>query len=478
MQAAVAGDDIIGTTARRRITRRLIPYLFLLFVIAYLDRVNLGYAALRMTADTGFSDEVYGLGAGIFFIGYFLLEIPGTVMVEIWSARGWVARIMITWGLLAAATAFVHTPGQFYSVRFLLGAAEAGFFPGIIVYLSHWFRRRDRGKAIAFFMAAVPISNVIGAPLSGLLLRVNWLGMAGWRWLFVIEGAPAVLLGVVTIFYLTDWPHQARWLSAAERDWIKAELDAERLVLDAGDKTSGKVSGGASDEASHLSRVVYGLKNRNVILLAMAYFFIVTTAYAFNFWFPTILKRLSGVSDLTVTLLATIPYVAGLAMMLVLAWNSDRTGERRWHAAGPMLLAAVGLFASAAALKASVGLELGMFTLAAAGMYSFYAGFWALPGSLLTGTAAAGAIGLINSVGNLGGFVGPVVIGYLRKRTGGFLPGLACLSLSAVLAAICVLATRLGYAGNKPGIDEGPVKRPGDKGVASQPQAHAEIGPA
>jgi ACS family tartrate transporter-like MFS transporter len=443
MQTGLAGQDIIGRAARRRITRRLMPYLFVLFVVSYLDRVNLGYAALQMTAAVGFSDEVFGLGAGIFFIGYFVLEIPGTVLVETWSARRWIARIMITWGLLAAMMAFVHTPTQFYSVRFFLGAAEAGFFPGIIVYLGHWFRKQDRGKAIALFMAAVPISNVLGAPLSGLLLQSHWLGMAGWRWLFVVEGAPAVVLGIVTIFYLTDRPRQARWLPPAEREWIEEELRTERLTIDA--------AAGAPGGSSLISSVIHGLKQRDVVLLALAYFFIVTTVYGFNFWLPTILKRLSGLPDFTITILATIPYAAGLVTMQILGWTSDRTGERRWHAAGPMFLASVGLLLSAL-LQGSAGLALAMFTVAAAGIYSFFAGFWALPGALLTGTSAAAAIGLINSIGNLGGFVGPVVVGYLKKRTGSFVAGVLYLSLSAVLAAVCVLRTRKSTGlGGRPG---------------------------
>jgi ACS family tartrate transporter-like MFS transporter len=216
MTQAVALPDV-AQRARGRIWRRLIPYLFVLYIIAFLDRVNVGYAALEMTKDLGFTAEVYGLGAGIFFIGYFLLEIPGSILVETWSARGWIARIMISWGLLAALMGFVHTTRQFYWIRFLLGAAEAGFFPGIIIYLSHWFRSEDRAKAVALFMAAIPIANIFGSPLSGLILGVNWFGRAGWRWLFILEGMPAVLFGIITIFYLTDHPHQARWLSVDER---------------------------------------------------------------------------------------------------------------------------------------------------------------------------------------------------------------------------------------------------------------------
>jgi ACS family tartrate transporter-like MFS transporter len=431
--------------------RRIMPYLFGLFVIAYLDRVNLGYAKLQMSAATGFSESVFGFGAGIFFIGYFILEIPGTILVEKWSARRWIARIMITWGFFASAMAFVHTRHQFYLVRFLLGASEAGFFPGLIVYLGHWFRRRDRGRAIALFMAAVPISNLIGAPVSGLLLQTHWLGLAGWRWVFLVEGIPAVIFGIVTIFYLTDRPRQARWLSPDEQEWIEAALESERQEIAAGAPFSDvalpvtnalKPSQVIQFALAYFVRVVTNaLKQREVVLLALAYFFMVTVVYGFNFWLPSILKRLSGLSDLTVTFLTVIPYAVGLIAMLILASSSDRTGERRWHAAGPMMIAAVGLFTSAL-LQNHAGLALSMFSLAAAGIYGYFAGFWALPGSLLTGAAGAAAIGLINSVGNLGGFVGPSIVGYVKDRTGSYAGGVFYLSMSAIVASICVLAVR------------------------------------
>src|SRR5713101_1264845 len=218
----------IAERAHKRIAHRLLPYLFVLYIIAYLDRVNLSYAALDMTGALGFTPEVYGFGAGIFFFGYFLLEIPGAILVERWSARAWIARIMISWGIIAIFTGFIRTPHQFYAIRFLLGASEAGFFPGIVVYLSHWFRYEDRAKAMAMFMAAQPISNIIGSPVSGLLLGIHWLGIAGWRWLFILEGIPAVLFGIITIFYLTDWPHQAKWLAQDEKQWISGELEREK----------------------------------------------------------------------------------------------------------------------------------------------------------------------------------------------------------------------------------------------------------
>ena len=403
------------------------PYLFFLYLIAYLDRVNVGYAALQMKGDLGFTDAILGFGAGIFFIGYVLLEIPGTILVEKWSARGWIARIMISWGIVAILMGFIETKFQFYLLRFLLGVAEAGFFPGIIVYLSHWFRYEDRAKVLGLFMAAQPISNIIGSPVSGVLLGVNWLSIPGWRWLFIIEGAPALIFGVVTVFYLTDWPHQARWLPDDEREWLTSELEREKQ---------------AKQRVRSYS-IWQAFRHREVVLLTLAYFFMAATVYGFNFWLPTIIKRLSGSSNLRVSVISAIPYCAGLLAILVTGWSSDKTKERRWHAALPMIIASIGLFLGILERDHLV-LAVSMFCLAAVGLYGYLPGFWALPTSFLTGTAAAASIGLINSVGNLGGFMGPSIVGYVSKATDSFLGGVVCLSLSALVAAALVLSLRTG----------------------------------
>jgi ACS family tartrate transporter-like MFS transporter len=415
----------VAYRARRRIVRRLIPFLFLLYIINYLDRVNVSYAALEMTKDLNFTPEVLGFGAGIFFAGYFLLEIPGTLLIELWSARAWIARIMITWGIVAVMMGFMNSATQFYWLRLVLGAAEAGFFPGIIVYLTHWFRYQDRAKAVALFMAAVPLSNFLGSPVSGLLLGVKWLGLAGWRWLFIMEGAPAIVLGVVTIFYLTDWPHQAKWLAQDEREWITTELEKEKQIT----------------TAAHSFRVWEALKHREVRLLALAYFFIITGLYGFNFWLPTIVKALSGLPNFAVTLISALPYLIGFVALLLVGVSSDRSGERRWHTAGPMLVAGAGLLLSAAS-QSSAPLAVAMFCIAAAGLYSFFPAFWALPTTFLTGSAAAASIGLINSIGNLGGFAGPYVVGYLNNKTNSFLGGMVYLSLSAIVGAALILTLR------------------------------------
>jgi ACS family tartrate transporter-like MFS transporter len=419
------GLDAVAERARRRISLRVIPYVFILYIIAFLDRVNVGYAALQMADDLGFSAEVFGFGAGIFFFGYVILEIPGSVIVERWSARKWIARIMISWGILAIMMAFVRTSTQFYWVRFLLGAAEAGFFPGLIVYLSHWFRYEDRAKAVALFMAAIPVSNLLGSPISGLLLGVHWLNQPGWRWLFIVEGIPAVIFGFVTIYYLTDWPREARWLPDDEKQWIIQELEREKKERKAVRQIS----------------MWQALHHRDVLLLVGAYFFATVGFYGLNIWMPTLLKQASGWSDLKVTVVAMIPHLAGLVSMLLVGASSDRTGERRWHAASAMVLGGVG-YVLVIMAGGNPLLVVAAFCVVAAGVDGYFPGFWPLPTAFLTESAAAASIGLINSFGNLGGFVGPYILGYVRTATNSFNIGLALLAVSMVLGAACVLSVR------------------------------------
>ncbi len=418
----------VAQRARHRIARRLLPFLFLLYVIAFLDRMNIGAAALQMPRDLGFSEGVVGMGAGIFFLGYFLLEIPGALIVERWSARRWIARIMISWGVVTVLMAFIHTARQFYVVRFLVGAAEAGFLPGVIVYLTHWFRYEDRAKAVAFFYAANPLSYVIGSPLAGLLLGLSWLGMRGWRWLFIIEGIPAVLFGFITIWYLTDWPQQAKWLPEVEKSWIANELTREK-------------------EAKKRSYGIWeALRQRDVILLTLCYFCAMTGSYGIAFWLPTILKRLSGQSDLRVTLLSALPYVAAFITQQVNGWHSDRTRERRWHAAVPVFVCGLAL-ALAVLYRANLLVSIGMFIAAGGAFYGFQPVFWAVPTRFLSESAAAASIGLINSVGNLGGFAGPMVMGYLASRTRSFSAGLLYLVASLFASGILMLTV-----GRRPGV--------------------------
>lgn len=432
LTAAASAD--IAQRARRRIALRLLPFLFFLYVIAFVDRMNIGAAALQMPRDLGFTDRAVGLGAGIFFLGYFLLQIPGALIAERWSARRWISRVMIAWGILTLLMAFIHTAREFYIVRFLVGAAEAGFFPAVVVYLSHWFRRRDRAKALAVFYAAMPLSFVIGSPLAGVLLGISWLGLRGWRWLFVLEGVPAILMGFVALVYLTDWPRQAHWLRPEERDWIAAQIAQEKKAI-----------------ASVRSYSVWqALGHRDVLLLTLCYFCAATGSYGIGFWLPTILKRLSGKTDLAVTLLASLPYLAGFFTQQLNGWHSDRAQERRWHAALPTLLAGASLFL-AIHFESSVALSIFFFTLVGASYYAFQPVFWSVPNEFLCGSAAAASIGLINSVGNLGGFVGPYVLGFLVTRTHSFAAGLWYLVGSFLASGILMLAVHSGRRRAAPG---------------------------
>jgi MFS transporter, ACS family, tartrate transporter len=419
----------LADRARRRIAWRLLPFLFVLYLVAFLDRVNVGYAGLEMAHDLGFTDRIFGFGAGIFFAGYFLFEIPGALIVERWSARRWIARIMITWGMVTVLVSLVQTSRQFYIARFLLGLAEAGFFPGIVVYLSHWFRREDRARAGALFFAGIPFSNIVGSPLAGWILGVHWFGLQGWRWLFILEGIPALILGIATLGYLTDWPKDARWLPDDEREWINSELQREK------------------DEKSGLRSITIwqALGKREVILLALVYFFAVTGLYGFNIWFPTILKRATGLPNLGVTSIAALPYMVGLALMIWIGWNSDRTMERRWHTAAPLFACGVFL-ALAVGFRANVWISLGSLIFAGACTTAFMPSFWALPAAVLTDSAAAASIGFINSVGNLGGFAGPYAIGYLGSLTHSFTWGLIVLVASLLASGGIVLALRIDHA--------------------------------
>lgn len=432
LPARVATSDAVAERARRRITRRLMPYLLLLYLIAYIDRTNVNVAKLQMQGDLDFTDAVIGFGAGIFFLGYFLLEIPGTLIVERWSARKWISQIMIAWGIVATLMGFIGMPflnfisptQQFYSLRFVLGLAEAGFFPGVIVYLSHWFRYEDRGKAKARFMIGIPISTVIGVPLSRVILEnINWFGLEGWRWVYILEGFPAIIFGFVTLFYLTDRPHEAKWLPADEKAWIVDELAREKEQ---------KVAAGRG----HLWE---GFKHPQIRLLVFIYLFAVTGNYGLTFFIPSITENMKGMSIVWRTLVTTLPYICCTIAILLTGRSSDRKRERRWHTALPIFAMSVGMGLSV--LTADY-IALSICALCMAGLApAAWPSFWSLPTAFLTGSAAATAVGLINSVGNLGGFVGPFAVGYLKTRTGGFAAGMWFLAGCALTGGL--LATRI-----------------------------------
>lgn len=409
---------------RRRTALRLLPYVFLLYVVAFLDRVNVSYAALGLKSESWFNAEVLGFGAGIFFIGYVLLEIPSTILVERWSARKWMARIMISWGLIASSMGFVHSAHAFYGIRFLLGIGEAGFFPGMVVYLSHWFTERDRAKAFSLFYIAVPFSYVIGAPLSGLFLRVHWLGLEGWRWIFIIEGIPAVILGVLNLWLLTDWPREAKWLEPADRVLLQAAIDADR-----------------HGKPAHLPMLSY-LRHPAIVLLMAIYFLAVCGSYGFGIWLPTMVKQFSGLGDFVVTLLAAAPYLVSLVCVLIGAWLSDRSGDRRWHTAVPLFITAAGLSIGSIWHVSTLGWLMFGFCLVGVGLYTYIPSFWALPGRHLSGVAAAVSIGLINSFGNLGGFAGPYLMGWLQVHTHSFAVGMGVLLTFQIAAGLLVLTLK------------------------------------
>ncbi len=411
--------------AYRRVTLRLIPFLFLCYVVAYLDRVNVGFAKLQMLQDLGMSETAYGLGAGIFFIGYFLFEVPSNLILHRTGARVWISRIMITWGLLSAATMFVTSVNTFYGVRFLLGIAEAGFFPGIILYLTQWYPASRRARILALFMTAVAISGVIGGPVSGWILTsmagVN--GWAGWQWLFLLEGLPSLLMGVAVYFYLDDSIAHAQWLPADERSLLVANLQVEA---------------NGEEHASALAT----LRNPRVVLLAALYFCLVMGLYGIAFWLPQLIRTM-GVEDAgRIGLLSAIPYGVAAVVMVLVGRSSDARGERRWHLVGGALAGVTGLIV-AGMFSTTLLIGLAAMTLATVGVLSAAPLFWTLPTAFLRGASAAAGIAAINSIGNLAGFLSPYLIGLARDVTGQATFGLYAIAIFMAIGAVLVFpATR------------------------------------
>ena len=417
--ASVAASSAENT--RRHIAVRLLPFVFLLYVTNYLDRTSVAYAAIGMARDLGFDDRVFGLGIGIFFLSYVALQIPGAMLAQRWSGRGMICATMIVSGLLTALTAIVHTPAQLYLARFLLGAAEAGFFPSVIVYFSYWFIQEDRAKATSNFMAAIPVSLVIGSPVAGWILGHNWFGIEGWRWLFFVEGIPAILLGAVAFFFLTDRPNESRWLTTGQRQWISRKLEQEKPL---------------SQPSTSIAKV---LRSRTVLLLSSAAFLQYFVGYSVIFWLPTILKKQSGFSDLQVGLFGAVPYFVALFTMLFNGWHSDKGRERRWHAALPLFIGAAGFLCLISFPSSNVMTVLLLSFICMA--MAFLPVFWAIPTEILSDSKAAVAVGTINALASLAGFAGPYAFGYFRAETGSFVAGFLLLMFCAIAAGILMLLT-------------------------------------
>src|SRR5882724_5810812 len=410
----------VETSTIRAISWRLIAFLVLAYFFSYLDRVNLGFAALTMNADLKFTPLIFAWGAGIFFIGYFIFEVPSNLALERFGASRWIARIMVTWGIISALMATVSGETSFYILRFLLGVAEAGFFPGIILYLTYWYPAEYRARFIAAFALAVPVSTVIGAPISGLLLGLDGaMGLKGWQWLFIIEGVPSVVLGVITWFYLTDRPEKANWLTAEQKAWLSSKLETEI----------------AAKEAAQPLSLGRALASPKVLTLSVIYFGFVGALYGMQFWLPQIVKAF-GYSNAQTGFVTAVPYLFGTVAMILWARHSDASRERVMHVGAPLLLTAVAL--GVCGYMDNPYVTMVALIVAAIGIFCTFAVFWTLPTAWLSGSAAAGAIALINSIGNLAGFGGPYLIGWVKEATGSTSTGLLALAVLPLIGALLV----------------------------------------
>jgi len=421
-----AADDL-GRRTIRKVLWRLIPFIFLCYIVAYVDRVNISFAAKNLQKDLFLGKDVFGRGAGLFFLGYFLFEIPSNMILRKVGARIWIARIMIVWGLVSMGMVFVKGMWSFYTVRVLLGLAEAGFFPGMVYYLTYWVPARERAKAGALFMIAAPIAMALGGPISGALLEMDGVGgLKGWHWLFLVEGFPAVILGVLTLRFLTDSPDKAAWLSVEERAWLKTELEAERV------RKADQTSTGAFQP----------LSNPKVWVLCLIYFLNSTVTYGLFLWLPQMLEEVTGLKGFKLGLVNSIPFIAAILGMILIGAHSDRKAERKFHVAACAVTAAIGLVL-AVAFRKTPALFVLSFAICQMGQRSVMSVFWAIPPIFLGGAAAAAGIALINAIGNLGGYLGPDMMGELAKRTGGYSGGLLVLAAAMIGVAVTVSLIRL-----------------------------------
>lgn len=426
----------------RTLTLRLVPFLFLLYIVAYLDRINLGFAALQMQKQLSIGDAAYGLGAGIFFAGYSIFQVPSNLVLERVGARRWIAFLMVVWGIVSASSALINGKWSLYALRFLLGAAEAGFFPGVILYLKNWFPARARARTVARFSTAGPLSGVIGGPLSGALLGVH-LGarIAGWQWMFLLEGIPAILFGLVAGKYLVDRPEEAPWLSADEKTWLLETLARERAEMETrGTDARSSTAARQAVRGRFSSETFAAFRSGRIWMLVIVYFGLTTVAYGMSMWLPTLIKSLSGVSNFTIGVLSSIPYIAAAIAMVRVGVHSDRTGERRWHTALPAFAGALALVV--AAYTHSVGPVVLLLSVTVLGVFSMMGPFWATPPLLLPPAALAAGIAFINSLGNLGGGFGPYTIGLMRSSTGGFRGGFLVVAATLTVSGVVALAVK------------------------------------
>jgi len=414
-----AADELIEKRTIRKLQVRLIPFLFVLYVVALVDRINIGFAALTMNKDLGLNSQQYAIAAGIFFIGYFLFEVPSNLMLHKVGARTWIARILLSWGLVATLTGLVQSVHQLYAARVLLGVAEAGYYPGIILYLTYWIPQREQARTLALFLLANPVTSILGAPVSGFILEyVHWLGAGSWRWLLILEGIPAIVLGFLTYLVLPNRPSEAKFLAAEEKKWLQAELDGEEK-LKLKQRRHSAIEGMTNPRAWHLTAVYFGMMVGN---------------YTINFWMPQIVKSLSSeYSNSVVGYLVMIPYMAALGGMILVSRSSDRRMERRYHVAIPLLIGGVAFLALSSAHSPFVSMLL--FSILEIGYLSSLSPFWAVPGKFLTGFSAASGIALVNSIGNLGGFAGPYAVGFINEKTGSLTSGLAIAGAFMLLSA-------------------------------------------
>lgn len=419
----------IGQRTTRKVAGRLLPFLFILYVIAYLDRVNFGYAALQMNGALGITAEVFGLLSGIFFIGYVIFEIPSNIILKRVGARAWIARIMVSWGIVVILTAAASGVFELALLRFVLGVAEAGFFPGLILYLTGWFRQRDLAQAVALFMTALAVSNIAGAPISTWILdNAAWAGIAGWRWLFIIEGIPAIVLGIAAWLYLTERPEDAGWLHDDEKAWLAEELRREEEA---------RVRSGAG------TRIRDALASHETWRLGLVYCMLVIGLYGTGFWMPQIIRSLSpGLTNFSVGMIMTIPFIAALAAMIFWGRHSDSRGERRWHTAAPSLASGIAL--AGAGIVSNPLVVFALLIVATVGIFCSFGPFWTLPAAIFSGAGAAAGIAAVNSIGNFGGFIGPSLVGYIAAATGTVQSGLLAIGCCLFAGGLMVLVVRSG----------------------------------